>query len=108
MLRSIVRLLGRTLTAVGGILLIAAFLILLLALEGPGAPDAIVFWIIVLAVAGTPPLALGRLLQWLLPDNCPNEKKTPKRNGALNVILSFALSFSWVFYSLPPGTVDVS
>ena len=87
MLRSIVRLLGRTLTAVGGILLIAAFLILLLALEGPGAPDVIVFWIIVLALAGTPPLALGRLLQWLVHDNWPSEKTIQKWNGTITDIL---------------------
>ncbi len=87
MLKSIVRLLGRSLTAIGGILLITAFLILLLALEGPGAPDAIVIWIIVLALAGTPPLAMGRLLQWLVHDNWPNEKTVQKWNDIITDIL---------------------
>ena len=74
MLRSIVRLLGRTLTALGGILLLAALLILLLALEAPGAPSILFVWFILFIFSGTAPLALGRLFQWLVHDDWPSKE----------------------------------
>jgi len=74
MLRSIVRLLGRTLTALGGILLLAAFLILIVAFEDPGVPGILVVWFIVFIFSGTPTLALGRLFQWLVHDDWPSKE----------------------------------
>ena len=87
MLRSIVRLLGRTLTALGGILLLAALLILLFAFEAPGAPDILLVWFIVFILAGTPTLALGRLFQWLVHDDWPNEKTLRKWSDTIADIL---------------------
>ena len=87
MLRSIVRLLGRTLTALGGILLLAAFLILIVAFEDPGVPGILVVWFIVFILAGTPTLALGRLYQWLVHDDWPNENTLRKWSDTIVDIL---------------------
>ena len=78
MLRSIVRLFGRTLTALGGILLLAAFLILIIAFEDPGVPGILVVWFIVFILSGTPTLALGKLFQWLVHDDWPSKKTLRK------------------------------
>ena len=87
MLRSIVRLLGRTLTALGGVLLLAALLILLFAFEAPGAPDILLVWFIFFILAGTPTLALGRLFQWLVHDDWPNENTLRKWSDTIADIL---------------------
>ena len=87
MLTSIVRLLGRTLTALGGILLLAAFLILIIAFEDPGVPGILLVWLIVFILAGTPTLALGRLFQWLVHDDWPNEKTLRKWSDTIAGIL---------------------
>jgi len=78
MLKSIVRLLGRTLTTLGGILLLAAFVILIIVFEDPGAPEELGIWFIIFLLAGAPPFAMGRLFQWLVRDDWPSKKTLRK------------------------------